>query len=266
MQRNRCGTPEREVSPGSEARWPQGVVTYYEDLVFAGMSRAAIAACYDAACARWTAVCGLRFVRVSDPAQANIVAHTGPIDGPYNILAESDLPYGATAASQMSQLYDDSEPWNAEGTDILIACICHEVGHAIGLEHIPGVGALMDPIIHPGTSSPRPPDIAEADLRYGPPSPSEPGPTPGPYELLGAAFAPYVVGPFCDGLVASAIALDGGASTIVAKMDGIAAESVKRAGAWNKLVEPKLDVLDSKARAAALRSIARGMAGVLGLG
>lgn len=168
-----CRARELDRADAGLCRWPFSTILYFEDLAFDGLDRATIAATYDAAAAAWAAICGIAFVRVSDPDIADIVAHTGPIDGPFGVLADSELPCGASASTTLSQLFDDAEPWSQEDLSILLACITHELGHAIGLEHLPGVGALMDPVIHPGVSAPQSPDIAEARRRYGlPPVPS----------------------------------------------------------------------------------------------
>jgi hypothetical protein len=251
-----CGNSAKETTSDGKARWPLGtVVQYFEDLTFTGLTRDQIAECYDRACAQWSAVCNLQFARVSNPALANIVAGDGVIDGPYGILAESQLPYAATAKSQMSQTFDETEPWGSEGLDMLVACMCHEIGHAIGLEHLPNTGALMEPIIVPGRSTPQSADIAEVVERYG-----SPGPQGIDFQALGASFAPYVLGPFCDGLVAAALALEAGEDAGAAEDAFAKKEESLRNTCFSAIILPKLQGLTSAEQAVACRSIAAGLA------
>jgi hypothetical protein len=252
-----CGTPEHQEAAGTLCKWPQGRVTYHEDLAFVGLTRDQVSACYDRAAQQWAAVCGLEFVRVASPAGANIVARNGAIDGPYGVLAQSQLPCGVSADSTMEQEYDNSEPWSQEGLDMLVACMCHEIGHAIGLNHLPGTGALMEPIIVAGRSRPQPADIAEAQARYGPPKPTA-APADG-FQALGKSFAPYVVGPFCDGLVQAAKQLEQGSPWGEAMLMGESVANTWRDICFLRLIEGKLPE-EPKARAAALRQIAAGLA------
>ena len=156
-----CGAREQEQTPGNLARWPMGLVTYFEAMDFPGLARDAVAAAFDAAAGQWTAVAGIVLRRVLDAGQANIVATTGTMDGPYGVLAQSDLPFGVGPTSVLHQLFDDAEPWASEVPGMLVACITHELGHALGLGHLPGTGALMEPIIIPGQVAPQPPDLVE---------------------------------------------------------------------------------------------------------
>jgi len=127
----------------------------------------------------WSSVCGLTFERTA--SSADIVLNTGDIDGQFGTLAYSGLPNGND--SQIGQKYDSQEPWviasNPPRHKIdLVAVICHEVGHAIGLVHIPQSGepALMNPTYRPGLRMPQQQDIQKIQAFYGPSKQPEPTP------------------------------------------------------------------------------------------
>jgi hypothetical protein len=257
MQLHRCGTPELAETPGTITRWPMSTITYFEALAFQGEDPVNVSNVYDAACAQWAAVAGLSFKRLSDPRGANVVAITGPIDGPYGILAQSDLPVGASAASVMQQLFDSAEPWYAEAPDLMLACMTHEIGHALGMSHIPNRNALLDPFVVEGRSNPQPPDVADIQSRYGLPFTSHP--PDADLVALGASFVPYVLGPLADGLVAAAKQLDAGTSAAEADLAWRSNAGLVRDVAWERVVGPVLAKLAPSQRAAALRSIAKGV-------
>lgn len=125
----------------------------------------------------WSAVCGLTFEFGNNP---DIELDTGKIDGPFSVLAYSGLPNGSD--SRIGQKYDSDEPWiiasNPPRHKIdLVAVICHEVGHALGLVHIPQSSelALMNPTYRAGLRTPQRQDIEKIQAFYGP-SKAEPKP------------------------------------------------------------------------------------------
>jgi predicted Zn-dependent protease len=263
-----CGTPSREIAAGSIAKWPMDRVTYYESIEIPGLTRDQVAAAYDRAAQQWSEVAGVEFARVEDPAKANIVATSGPIDGAYGVLAYSELPYGAQATSVMHQMFDDSEPWSTEGFDMFVACMCHEIGHALGLEHIPNAGALMDPYIVPGRVAPQPPDIAAMRALYGPPPVLRPVPVPtpdpgDPFEALGRRFAPYVIGPFADSLVREARSIEAGDGTFMARAYAKDAADKLLSTCWESLSTPLCARLRIAQWPGALRKVAKGLADTL---
>ncbi|MFO0887552.1 MAG: matrixin family metalloprotease [Isosphaeraceae bacterium] len=242
-----CGVPEAIETNASNCRWPAGIaVGYFEDLQIPGMARDQVAAAFDRAAASWREVCGIDLRRVADPAAARIVAGSSPIDGPGRVLAMSELPYNADASTVLRQRYDVPEHWTQR--DQLEACICHELGHAIGLSHLPGTGALMEPTLSLGRHKPRPPDVAEARARYGPPETD--------VDAIAAQLRPYVVGPWADGLVAAARAIADGKGRDFA---GVAAYAiVERAvrPTFNALVGPRIAGLPDAEAAQALLAVA----------
>lgn len=155
-------------------KWPQRRITYFEimSLKAPGFD---IHAIYDEAWRQWEAVCDIEPIRIVSATDANVWASQGSIDGPWGTLAYSYLPCGSSADTQLTQLYDDGETWTYP---FLLACACHEIGHALGLNHL-GVGNLMAPILDEAITKPQPGDIAEIVARYGPPG-VVPTPTPTP--------------------------------------------------------------------------------------
>lgn len=261
-----CGTPEHEQAEGADpCKWPQlpAVVKYFEALAFAGLTRDQVAKAYDTACQQWAAVAGVSFLRLATPDGANLVAGNGAVDGPYGVLAYSELPCGVGPLAVLSQTYDNAEPWSIEGLSMLIGCMCHEIGHALGLQHMPGTGALMEPFIVAGRSTPQAPDIKAIQALYGVPAtspPFVPGPTNADFVALGRSFAPYILGPFADALVVAARQMDGGAADDAAAALGANYEEQLRSQAWETLIVPKLSAVPRSETTAALRSLAKGLA------
>lgn len=130
--------------------------------------------------ATWQKVCGVRFTFTTEPGKANILIGFAPIDGPGATLAYSELP--CAQQRQCQQTFDNSEPW-AFGPTVdrfkldIGATAAHEVGHVLGLPHLPS-GCLLQPIYQEGLREPQTGDIQEVQARYGPPRADEPTPAP----------------------------------------------------------------------------------------
>jgi len=135
--------------------------------------------------ARWAAAADLSFEYTGRAADANILITFRDIDGPLGVLAEAELPHG----QKQCRVWFDREAWIVHGTpaqrQVKFALVdWHELGHALGLGHITGEVALMNPSYNPTLGGLQPADIRAIKALYGkprlPPAPApEPAPTPG---------------------------------------------------------------------------------------
>ncbi len=160
----------------SASRWALRSLRYWQQIAYPGVDPAEISADYAEAWRRMTAVCGLTASPATSPGEANILAVSAPIDGPYNVLALSELPGTDAWASVLHQTFDSAE--SELSKDQRIACMAHEIGHCLGLGHSPeGSGNLMDPILS-SVGTPQAGDVAELQARYGPPAGEAATPAP----------------------------------------------------------------------------------------
>ena len=182
-----CQYDSLAKAAGEMCRWPSADVPLSVNTAIGRLSADEVFAAFEIACRRWNAVCGINLSVVRSGGFINVT--TGRIDGPSGTLAWSELPCGG--ASRLSQKYDGDENWssadNAPSSTIdLRRVACHEIGHAIGIEHI-GNGNLMAPYYSTAIIQPQTGDIAEAVARYGRPNqppPPPPPPDPGTYPTL----------------------------------------------------------------------------------
>jgi hypothetical protein len=130
----------------------------------------------------WSKVAGLSFKQVADDGAAfdaatrsgdiRIGAHR--VDGTLGTLAYSYFPpvNGLSAAGDI--FLDTAEHWSigfdGPGHDVF-QVVSHEIGHTIGLDHVTGVVALMNPYYSEAFRGPQADDIAGARFLYGPPHP-----------------------------------------------------------------------------------------------
>lgn len=184
LKQPRCLHPDVLASGASPCKWPDRNVTWHQRITLAQLPADRVAALYAQAWNQWAAVCGLNPIEVRDatPDKAvNVYARTGQgipdqFDQAGTILAWSQLPCGVSVGSTLNQVFNAAEPWSES---MFLAVACHEVGHAIGLPHIPGK-CLMNPYYDPSITAPQPADVAEAVARYGAPSAPDPAPAPTP--------------------------------------------------------------------------------------
>lgn len=178
MTPHRCDRCRVLALAAGEDRWPPGTVvtTYlFGETVPAGLAAADVAAAIYAAAAAWSRVCGVAFAPAARPEDARVLVYFGPIDGPWNILGETELPADGVATAHHRMELDGSEQWTPA---FVAGVILHEMGHAIGIGHAPApIDAVMAPVYDPAHTAPLAWDVARAVERYGPPAAA---PTPAP--------------------------------------------------------------------------------------
>ena len=169
-----CGHPA--VMADTVCRWPAGtVVTWYVDT--SELTPEAVAT-IASAIGQWSQVSGVQTQQVADPSQARVLITFEPIDPARVVLGLTELPCDGLADVQHSMKLNVAEDWSeAEIFDVAL----HEFGHAIGLVHPPdGVRSCMSAYLDMSVSSPQPPDVAAAVLRYGAAVAAAPDPAPQP--------------------------------------------------------------------------------------
>lgn len=148
--------------------------------------------------AAWSKVAGLSFKQVADDGAAFDAATTSSgdirigarsMDGAFNTLAVTYFPPINSRSAAGDMFLDTAENWTVgfdrPGFDVF-QVVSHEIGHAIGLEHVTGMQALMNPVYTEDFRGPQADDIAGARFLYGPPAPI---PEPATLLLFAAGLA-----------------------------------------------------------------------------
>lgn len=180
-----CGTPTVFGASASNCKWNTNKITWTVTGYVPGLSPEQIIDAYKTAFSYWEEVCNIHATYTTDPSQAMVVMGAGKIDGPNGTLAWSEMPCGN--ARKLNQKYDTGESWCVSEQPSscldLVRVACHEIGHALGIQHISN-GNLLAPTYSNRIRRPQLGDIAEAQARYGKPQPlPQPPDDSGPPEV-----------------------------------------------------------------------------------
>lgn len=178
-----CGVSAQHT--GKLVGWNKRLVSYAIRGELPGITRENMAAATRNAFLAWQNVCGLTFKGADQDHIVDILVETGRIDGPNRTLAHSQMPNGLD--HPLRQKYDISEPWGIlvpQPRQIYLPYVLeHEIGHAIGLYHMPGrnrMKASYDGEIE----ELQPAEIAAVQALYGPPIAKDEPVDPIPSDLV----------------------------------------------------------------------------------
>lgn len=177
-----CALPDTMPIGTTVCKWPDNEITWAIVGAIRSLTTEQVISGITTALGRWAKICGIVPKYTPGNPQAKILIGSRNIDGPMGVLAESELPCGAV--QQCRQWYDNGESfglYDGPGTNPrvldFIRIATHELGHALGMNHI-GAGNLLAPTYSPNVWVPQAGDIAEMQARYGPPV-LVPPPSPG---------------------------------------------------------------------------------------
>lgn len=181
-----CGVDDRLGAAGQMCRWPSPDITWSLVGSLPNIPLDSFKRVCEEAWNAWAKVCGIRPRFVEGPSNLAIGIQTL---SPGGVLADCQLPCGASMQSRLRMRVDNTEPWvisdNPPNNRVdLRRVLIHELGHGIGIPHI-GTGNLMAPVYSSQINRPLPGDINEAVSRYGLANPIDPPPPPpGEYEEI----------------------------------------------------------------------------------
>jgi hypothetical protein len=178
-----CGHPDRmpvtmEAGGQPPKRTdPLDLTWYWQGPAIPGLPDSTVEQAIQAGFDAWAVHSPLRARKAAAGTVPDVVVTAGRIDGPFGTLAWMELP--TTPNRQQRGKLDAGERWDQSGGVPLVPVLTHELGHFLGLGHIPGNGtALMNPSISTITK-PTGPDIPAIQALYGSAGPVPPiPPTP----------------------------------------------------------------------------------------
>lgn len=177
--RCRCAHPEVLADVSAANRWPEGTeLTWWLDATMIPSTLGTaqdVSAALAGAFAAHARACNVQIREVSFRDQARLLIGFQPIDGPYNVLAQTQLPYaGIDPGSQLWMHLDSAEQWTLK---FVGQVAMHEFGHFLGVGHAPApILAVMSPEYQPQFSDLQPWDVAQDQARYGPAAPAAAAP------------------------------------------------------------------------------------------
>jgi predicted Zn-dependent protease len=154
------------------AHWDKTIVTWYFDGEAAYLDD--IAAAFDA----WDNVIALDFDTATRAADADIFLTFDSLDGPYSTLGVTSYSYSlpSFAFGEATITFDSDETYTysaASGGYVLpggqtfYELALHEIGHAIGLDHVYESSVIMYPYINGSATDLTADDIAGGQALYG---------------------------------------------------------------------------------------------------
>lgn len=185
-----CGVRQTFGLGEQQVKLPSNIITFRVDSDLPGFTRSQLEDVCMEAWQRWVRVIGIKVDKHANvkttPTQ---IVTTLRMDGSSGVLADQMLPYGTGVGLRMR--IDSSERYVASdnppnGMLNLIAVLCHEDGHCLGLQHINAGSTpdLMNATYRNGIYVPQPDDISYGRKLYGSPIADNP-PAPEPPTVNG---------------------------------------------------------------------------------